>query len=284
MAKHLAIYVCVLLATSLSQALCIAVNIAIVCLGFADVLRHTKHQRAQNRRKHYYHDEANSDALFLNSFSLVSFGVGNLIAYSVMANSYAEAMPWEVILHTGLYLIAFSYFYSHHVSMKQTSQVLTTSAKQQRRQSITKDMMGNVRQDSLLPTSSNSFKGLSSSKYLHQQVSDEVEFYCSNQLIFDFNKTIYVEKKLINENSQIIIYFKFLIFLLFASVYSAQLTFTTVCTPMMKFDWFLVVKDCRLIFSNWFSAISSAGGYLSMSAALLVAMQLFKTFTTIRFR
>ena len=46
-------------------------------------------------------------------------------------------------------------------------------------------------------------------------------------------------------------YIKFLIFLTIATTYTAQLTFTTLCTPEMYFDWFLVPRDCRLIYSTW---------------------------------
>lgn len=51
-------------------------------------------------------------------------------------------------------------------------------------------------------------------------------------------------------SQKILMKIKFLFFLLIASVYSAQLTFTTLCTPFMVFNWLLLVRDCSLIYST----------------------------------
>ncbi len=54
-----------------------------------------------------------------------------------------------------------------------------------------------------------------------------------------------------NSSQNVVSYVKSLLLLIITSMYTAQLTFTTLCTPYMIFDWFLIVKDCSLIYTTW---------------------------------
>lgn len=54
---------------------------------------------------------------------------------------------------------------------------------------------------------------------------------------FDFKSITYVKTKLLVESNNDLNYFKFVLFLLIASIYSTQLSFTTLCTPYMIFNF-----------------------------------------------
>ena len=47
-----------------------------------------------------------------------------------------------------------------------------------------------------------------------------------------------------------IVLIKFLVSNLIFFGYTCQLCLTTVCTPSIYFDWFLLVSDCRYTYSN----------------------------------
>nr|KAI8734506.1 palmitoyltransferase ZDHHC23 [Biomphalaria glabrata] len=46
-----------------------------------------------------------------------------------------------------------------------------------------------------------------------------------------------------------------MIMFVFTGVYAAHLTFTTICTPKMYYDWFLLPNDCRWLYNDFLTAI-----------------------------
>ncbi len=81
------------------------------------------------------------------------------------------------------------------------------------------------------------------------------KLYLFNKCLLNYENTciIYFLFYILNRPDEItenLYLFKSTLFILVASVYSTQLTFTTLCTPVMIYEWFLIIKDCRLIYSN----------------------------------
>ncbi|XP_014771461.1 palmitoyltransferase ZDHHC23 isoform X1 [Octopus bimaculoides] len=62
-----------------------------------------------------------------------------------------------------------------------------------------------------------------------------------------------------------------MIFFLFCGLYGSHLTFTTVCTPEMYFNWILFPNDCRFIYSDFQTSISFVTAcYVSISTAVML--------------
>ncbi|CAF1383436.1 unnamed protein product [Adineta steineri] len=68
-----------------------------------------------------------------------------------------------------------------------------------------------------------------------------------------------------------IVVIKFLVSSLLFFGYVCQLCLTTVCTPSMYFDWFLIVTDCRYTYSNLLSSYTFAGGILVLLSWTVVS-------------
>ncbi|CAF1229022.1 unnamed protein product [Adineta ricciae] len=65
-----------------------------------------------------------------------------------------------------------------------------------------------------------------------------------------------------NPNVSSIVVTKFLVSSLLLFGYTCQLCLTTVCTPSIYFNWFLIVTDCRYTYTNLLSSYTFAGGIL----------------------
>ncbi|CAF3350845.1 unnamed protein product [Rotaria sp. Silwood1] len=65
-----------------------------------------------------------------------------------------------------------------------------------------------------------------------------------------------------NDSSMSIVVVKFLVSSLLLFGYTCQLCLTTVCTPSIYLNWFLVVTDCRYTYTYLLSSYTFAGGVL----------------------
>ncbi|CAF4246494.1 unnamed protein product [Rotaria socialis] len=45
-------------------------------------------------------------------------------------------------------------------------------------------------------------------------------------------------------------------------LYTLHLCLTTICTPEMYFNWFLIIKNCQFTYSNLHSSYTLAGGII----------------------
>ncbi|UJR25027.1 hypothetical protein I4U23_006388 [Adineta vaga] len=71
-------------------------------------------------------------------------------------------------------------------------------------------------------------------------------------------------------NSSSIVIIKFLVSNLLFFAYTCQLCLTTVCTPSIYFNWFLIVTDCRYTYTNLLSSYTFAGGVLVLLSWTIV--------------
>lgn len=83
------------------------------------------------------------------------------------------------------------------------------------------------------------------------------------QMGFDLVKTVSFQSDLIDlcvfrlplgyqqeyDSTHSIVVMKFLVSNILLFGYTCQLCLTTVCTPSIYFDWFLLVTDCRYVYS-----------------------------------
>ncbi|CAF1030543.1 unnamed protein product [Rotaria sordida] len=68
---------------------------------------------------------------------------------------------------------------------------------------------------------------------------------------------------------------KFLVSSLLLFGYTCQLCLTTVCTPSIYFNWFLIVTDCRYTYAYLLSSYTFAGGVLiSLSWTVVLLLHL----------
>ncbi|CAF3102257.1 unnamed protein product, partial [Rotaria sp. Silwood2] len=52
---------------------------------------------------------------------------------------------------------------------------------------------------------------------------------------------------------------KYLLTNIFLFIYTLHLCLTTICTPVMYFNWFLIIKNCRYTYSNLHSSYTLSG-------------------------
>ncbi|CAF1234752.1 unnamed protein product [Rotaria sp. Silwood1] len=55
---------------------------------------------------------------------------------------------------------------------------------------------------------------------------------------------------------------KYLLTNIFFYIYTLHLCLTTICTPDMYFNWFLIIKNCRYTYSSLHSSYTLSGGIL----------------------
>ncbi|CAF0712517.1 unnamed protein product [Brachionus calyciflorus] len=103
-----------------------------------------------------------------------------------------------------------------------------------------------------------------------------VHFKLFKKTSIDLNNNEIIKTTFDDDANKNILYIKFLLYLLIGSIYTTQLTFTTLCTPAMIFDWFLIVSDCSLIYSNFYSSVCSACGFFSITISIVVLTQFLK--------
>lgn len=66
-----------------------------------------------------------------------------------------------------------------------------------------------------------------------------------------------------------------MIIFVFTGFYAAHLTFTTICTPKMYFDWFLLPNDCRWLYVDFLTAICFVTAIYCIIASSLMCVGLF---------
>ena len=66
---------------------------------------------------------------------------------------------------------------------------------------------------------------------------------------FSFDFTSLGQRQQVNEREALLVK-KFLFVNLYLFVYTLHLCLTTICTPHMYVNWFLVINDCRFTYSN----------------------------------
>ncbi|BFZ25640.1 hypothetical protein BsWGS_28680 [Bradybaena similaris] len=69
-----------------------------------------------------------------------------------------------------------------------------------------------------------------------------------------------------------------MVMFILTGVYSVHLTFTTVCTPKMYLDWFLMPNDCRWLYNDFLTAICFVTAvYCTMAVTLMCLGLLYQT-------
>lgn len=65
-----------------------------------------------------------------------------------------------------------------------------------------------------------------------------------------------------------------MVLFVWCGLYGSHLTLTSVCTPMMLYDWFLFPNDCRFLYQNFFTSMSfvAAAYSLMVTAVMIVAL------------
>ncbi|ELT97935.1 hypothetical protein CAPTEDRAFT_173805 [Capitella teleta] len=69
-------------------------------------------------------------------------------------------------------------------------------------------------------------------------------------------------------------FFTSLVLFVISAFYGSHLTFTTICTPTMYADWFLVPLDCRFLYADFPTALAFVCGCYSLAAGCLMAVLL----------
>ncbi|XP_076438179.1 palmitoyltransferase ZDHHC23-like [Babylonia areolata] len=60
-------------------------------------------------------------------------------------------------------------------------------------------------------------------------------------------------------------------------LYGSHLTFTSICTPVMVYDWFLLPSDCRFLYQNFYTSMSFVcGAYTLLATAVMVVALLYQ--------
>ncbi|KAL8600294.1 hypothetical protein ACOMHN_060912 [Nucella lapillus] len=63
-----------------------------------------------------------------------------------------------------------------------------------------------------------------------------------------------------------------MVLFVWCGLYGCHLTFTSICTPVMVYDWFLLPNDCRFLYQNFYTSMSFVCGVYSLAACGLVAV------------
>ncbi|KAK7499807.1 hypothetical protein BaRGS_00008898 [Batillaria attramentaria] len=68
-----------------------------------------------------------------------------------------------------------------------------------------------------------------------------------------------------------------MVLFVWCGLYGSHLTLTSVCTPIMLYDWFLFPNDCRFLYQNFFTSMSFvAAAYTLMATAVMIVALLYQ--------
>lgn len=68
-----------------------------------------------------------------------------------------------------------------------------------------------------------------------------------------------------------------MVLFVWCGLYGTHLTLTSVCTPIMLYDWFLFPNDCRFLYQNFFTSMSFvAAAYTLMATSVMIVALLYQ--------